>query len=293
MSQHTLDLRMLQELISSPPCHEVNSCKYDLGHHRCITVLSVQTDQCHLCHESEMRQIGGNGLESRGEFASIVAIASAGIGTHPLARMHLQRGGACADHLTSLASFVPRRTDGIEPSFRGRQCRIAGQGSLSCGLACGIHIEDDGATSLPIPKSTNALHGPSCHKAVLLEEGTKGLQARTIHIRQETAEAGAMGKAFAPEQCHECCSERFYALKEVRERPLSTDGIAQQQDKEINGFIAAKASTHQTNVLPKGFKKFMCCKTPCEDGNFGKPWRNRGTANRRGLNLYTLVRYHI
>jgi hypothetical protein len=44
MSQHTSDLGMLQELLASPSRHDMNVCKHDLGHHRCIAILSIEAD---------------------------------------------------------------------------------------------------------------------------------------------------------------------------------------------------------------------------------------------------------
>jgi hypothetical protein len=48
MSQHTLDLGMLQELIAFASRHDMNVCQKDLGHHRGIAILSIEADQSHL-----------------------------------------------------------------------------------------------------------------------------------------------------------------------------------------------------------------------------------------------------
>jgi hypothetical protein len=48
MSQHALDLGMLQELIPSPPRNAMHACQNDLGNHGRVAILSVETDQSHL-----------------------------------------------------------------------------------------------------------------------------------------------------------------------------------------------------------------------------------------------------
>ncbi len=102
-----------------------------------------------------MLQVRRNGLESRGEFLTIVAIAAPCVGADPLARVHLKCRGACAHHLTALASAIAGRTDRIESTSRGRECWIAGQRSLPCGLACCIDIKDKVAMALSVPQTTN------------------------------------------------------------------------------------------------------------------------------------------
>ena len=140
--------------------------------------------------------------------------------------MHLQRRGACADHLSSLASGVARGAGRVEPPFRCRECRIAGQCPLACGLPRGIDIKDNVAASLPINDAANGFCGPARGLAVMLEEGPKGFDTGTINIGQEATQAGSMRRAFAPKQGHESCSERRYAFKEIRERPFSANRIA-------------------------------------------------------------------
>jgi hypothetical protein len=78
-----------------------------------------------------------------------------------------------------------------------------GQRSLSCCLACGIHIKDDVAATLPIPDTTDGFVRPPLGKAGLLEERAKRFQARTVYARQETTQRGPMGKLSAPKQGHE------------------------------------------------------------------------------------------
>jgi hypothetical protein len=61
-----------------------------------------------------------------------------------------------------------------------------------------------------------------------------------------------MRKVCASKQCHEGGLERSQALKEIGQSPFSTDRIADQQSQKINGFIGAKASAHQTDLMRKG-----------------------------------------
>ena len=94
--------------ISSPPCYQVHTCQNELCHHRCVAILSVETDQSHLCGESEARQVGRDGMPRRGKLATIVPIALACVGSDPLTSMHLQSSGPCADYLTSAAARCHR-----------------------------------------------------------------------------------------------------------------------------------------------------------------------------------------
>jgi hypothetical protein len=63
-----------------------------------------------------------------------------------------------------------------------------------------------------------------------------------------------MGQASASKQRHESCLERSQPLKEIGQAPFSADRIAHQQREKINGFIGTKASTHQTDLMSKGFE---------------------------------------
>ena len=98
MGQHALDLGMLQELIASAPRQQVDPCQYDLHNHGCIAILSIEPDQGHFWWESEVLQIGGDGLQCRGQLVTIVAIAAICVGADPLTSMHLKSGRARADH---------------------------------------------------------------------------------------------------------------------------------------------------------------------------------------------------
>src|SRR5262249_13642989 len=118
MSQHTLDLRMFEDLIPSPSRHKMHSSVHELCNHRRVAILAVESDQSHLCWESKVLQVGGDGLERARQFLPIVAIAAACVGADPLARVHLKSSGACTDHLTTLASLVAGRTDRIESTSR-------------------------------------------------------------------------------------------------------------------------------------------------------------------------------
>jgi len=48
MSQHALDLGMLQEQLSSPSCHERCAGQKQLSDDGRIAIGSVETDQCHF-----------------------------------------------------------------------------------------------------------------------------------------------------------------------------------------------------------------------------------------------------
>ena len=86
----------------------------------------------------------------------------------------LQRRGACADHLPTLASSVARRTDGIKSASGCRQRRIAGQGALPCCLTRRIDVKDHIAVTLAVEDAANGFRGPPLCKALLLEERTEG-----------------------------------------------------------------------------------------------------------------------
>src|SRR6266567_3811114 len=136
MSEHTLEFWTLEHPIRSPPRDQVDSGLNELGNHHRIAVLSIETNQSRLCCESEVRQVGFDGLKRRSQFSLIVAIPSIPIRADPLAGM--------------------QRT------------------ALWCCLACSIHIKDNVMASLSIPQATNGFRSPSFWKAELLEKGTKG-----------------------------------------------------------------------------------------------------------------------
>src|SRR6266849_320047 len=94
VSQHTLDLGMLQELISSASRHEIYACQDELSDDRRIAILPIEAHQSHLWWESKVLQIGRDGAKCRGQFTAIIAIALACIRADPLARMHLKRRAA-------------------------------------------------------------------------------------------------------------------------------------------------------------------------------------------------------
>jgi hypothetical protein len=147
MSERTLEWGMLQDAIASPSRHQINACLHELRAHRRIAILPIE---------------------------AIVPIASTCIGANPLAWMHLQHRGACADYLPALASGVAKRADRVASPFRCRKCCVAGQSPLACGLPGGINIKDDAATSLPVADPTNGFRSPTLGKALLREKSTKG-----------------------------------------------------------------------------------------------------------------------
>jgi hypothetical protein len=66
-------------------------------------------DPCHRGWESKELQIGRDGTPRAGQFTLIIAIALTCIRADPLARVHLQRRGARANHFPSLTPGVARR----------------------------------------------------------------------------------------------------------------------------------------------------------------------------------------
>ena len=150
-----------------------------------------------------MLQIGRDGAKCRGQFTAIIAIALACIRADPLARMHLKRRGARADHLTTLASSVARRTDGIKSASCCRQGRIAGQRALPCCLTRRIDVKDHVAATLPIEDAANRFRGPAFGKGMLLEERAERFQTRAIDIGQEATQTGAVRKTSASKERHE------------------------------------------------------------------------------------------
>ncbi|SRR6266699_4463619 len=97
-------------------------------------------------------------------------------------RVHLKYGGACADHLTTLAPGVARRADGIESTSCGRQRRIAGQRPRPGGLTRRIDVKDQIASTLSVEDAANGFRGPAIRERLLLEERAEGLQTRAIDI---------------------------------------------------------------------------------------------------------------
>src|SRR6266702_7472006 len=105
---------MLQKQISSPTRHKRCAGQKQLSDDGRIAISSVETDQRHFWWKREVLQISRDGSQRRSQFTAIVAIALARIRPDPLARVHLKRCGARADHLTPLAPSVAGRTDGIK-----------------------------------------------------------------------------------------------------------------------------------------------------------------------------------
>jgi hypothetical protein len=188
--------------------------------------------------------------------------------------MHLKRDSACANDLPSFSSGEAWRTDCIKSASRGRQDWITGQGSLSCGLASGIDIKDDVAAPLAVPDAANGIVAPSFGKTGLLKERTKRFQTGTIHVSQEPAQAGAMGKTVPPKERHEGCPERNETLNEVGERAFSADGIANQHSEKIKRFIPAEASSHETDLMRESIKHLFLRQVASDDDDFSEPCRH-------------------
>jgi hypothetical protein len=129
-------------------------------------------------------QVDRDGTPRRSQLPAIVSIASICIGANPLARMHLQRRGAGADHIPRLSSGIARCADSFELPFRRRKCRVAGQSRLSWRLPGGIDIKDEVATPLPVEDAATRFGDPPRGLAVLLGESPRGFDARTINIGQ-------------------------------------------------------------------------------------------------------------
>ena len=174
MSQHALDLGVLQEQIASASRNAIHACQDELSDDSRIAILPIEAHQSQLWWESKVLQIGRDGAKCRGQFTAIRAIASAPIRADPLARMHLKRRGARADHLTPLAPSIARRTDGIKSASCCRQRRIARQRALPCGLTRRIDVKDHVAPTLAVEDPANGLRGPPTGLALLLEERAEG-----------------------------------------------------------------------------------------------------------------------
>ncbi len=160
MSQHPLALRMLQELIAFASRNAKHACQDELREDGRLALLPVQAKPRHLWGESEVRQLGRDGLQCRGQFPAIIPIALVSIGANPLARVELSRCRACADHLTPLAPSVAGRTDGIESASCRWPRRIAGQRPLPCGLTRRIDVKDKVAARLSVEDAADGFRGP-------------------------------------------------------------------------------------------------------------------------------------
>ena len=67
---------MLQDLIPFPSCHKVDTGLNELSDHRRIAVLSIETNQSCLWSESEVPQVGCDGLERRSQFTAIILLTA-------------------------------------------------------------------------------------------------------------------------------------------------------------------------------------------------------------------------
>jgi hypothetical protein len=101
-----------------------------------------------------------------------------------------------------------------------------------------------------------------------------------------------MRKTAESKERHECRLERLDTLKEVSERPFPADGIADQQCKKIDGFIAPEAPSDQANLLGKSLEQPFGRQVTGNHDDFSEPGRYGSTIKRRGLDPNTLIGYH-
>jgi hypothetical protein len=97
------------------------------------------------------------------------------------------------------------------------------------------------------PRLVSALHPSAklcCSKSV--RDSSK--QGRSTSERRAT-QTLAMRKISASKQRHERCLKGGHAFKEIVQCPFPADGITYQQRKKIDGFIAAEASSCQTDSM--------------------------------------------
>src|ERR1700676_2952868 len=120
-----------------------------------------------------------------------------------------------------------------------------------------------------MPPRVSEVH-PSTKLCCWKSVRTASKQGRSTSARKRQS-AGAMRQAGAPKERHEGRAKGSYALKEVSQRPFPTDGIAWQQRQKIDGFIAAKASAHQTHLMGKGIQHPIAAEVASHDDDFGKP----------------------
>ena len=135
--------------------------------------------------ESEVLQISRDGSECRGQFTAIVAIAFARISADPLARVHLKRGGARADHLPRLRPGSPGAQTASSRRRAAGKVGLHGQRPLPCGLTRRIDVKNQVAAPLSIEDAANGFRCPALGERLLLEERAEGFQTRTIDIGQK------------------------------------------------------------------------------------------------------------
>src|SRR5258708_27898218 len=57
VSQHALDLRMLQDLIASGSCDKIHACLKKLSNRYRVAILPIETNQSNLCRLSNDLQV--------------------------------------------------------------------------------------------------------------------------------------------------------------------------------------------------------------------------------------------
>jgi hypothetical protein len=63
-------------------------------------------------------------------------------------------------------------------------------------------------------------------------------------------------------------------MKEVGKRPFSAESIADQQGEKINRFIAAEASSNETDLMREGIKHLFLGQVASDDDHFSEPCRH-------------------
>src|SRR3989442_14416447 len=104
LGQAGLPLWAIKESIVLAPRDPPQSTPRQIRHHRPIAILPIQSHDPPLPWDLLTGQVSGNHLGSTQEFPTIVSVACPREGSQPLLGVRLQDGGACPDHLTTLAS---------------------------------------------------------------------------------------------------------------------------------------------------------------------------------------------
>src|SRR5215475_4990656 len=207
LSKTGLDLWLIEEAIIFST-HNIRESKLvQISHNSIIAILAIQS------HDGPMQGdlLTGNVADNHGchtqEITSVIAVASMAEGPHPLVGMRLQKGGACANHLSPFVPGIPRSTDAIQTAMGWWEIWRCGQGSLSGCLSRAICIEDRPpfSTSIPEPSCGLSLRDQWASNQILLKESTQGLDCRLIKSRQKATKCRARRQFRSAEQSHKGC----------------------------------------------------------------------------------------